>query len=271
MDNGIRILIKMDYTVLHEFGKFNNIIYHDEPHTYHINNKQLISATTFIGKFKAKFDSDSVAEKFADKNGLDKQDVLDSWDWKRDFSCIKGTLFHKYAEDYLNNKIFPYDSVYFTKLFGVDTMKPIYDILVRQFKQFYEDSSHNLVPVKSEWIVGDEEMGICGTVDQLYFNKKTQMLEIWDWKSNKAINLKSQYNQRFRHPIEHLDMCEMNTYSLQLSLYKYIIEMNTSLRIGNCYIVWFNEKNDAYKIFKTFDYREEIETMVKYAKQYKWI
>lgn len=260
-----------DLSILLELGKFNYINYYDEPHHYFIGGEQKISATTFIGKFKPKFDTQGKASSQAQQRGISTECVIDEWDFKRDFSCIKGTLFHKYAEDYLSNKVFPYPAEQYQKLFGVDILKPKFDKLVKMFHTFYEQSNANLIPIKSEWIVGDRELGICGCVDQLYYNKKSGSLEIWDWKTNKKINTKSPYKNRFKHPVEHLDECEMNSYSLQLSLYKYIIERNTSLKLGHCYIVWFYEENESYKVIKTHDYREEIQTMIKYAQQHNWL
>ena len=55
----------------------------------------------------------------------------------------------------------------------------------------------------------------------------------------------------------------MNTYSLQLSLYKYIIEKNTNLKLGDSYIVWFNEKNETYKPIKCYDFQKEIVKMLE--------
>ena len=55
-----------------------------------------------------------------------------------------------------------------------------------------------------------------------------------------------------------LDVCELNTYSLQLSFYKLIVERNTELELGDNYIVWFNENNETYKIMKCYDFRSEI-------------
>ena len=48
----------------------------------------------------------------------------------------------------------------------------------------------NLVPVKMELVVGDEDYGLGGMVDCLFYNKKSGMLEVWDYKTNKAINIK---------------------------------------------------------------------------------
>jgi ATP-dependent exoDNAse (exonuclease V) beta subunit len=67
-------------------------------------------------------------------------------------------------------------------------------------------------------------------VDQLFFNEKSGKLEIWDWKTNKKIDKKNRW-QQFKEPISHLDVCELNTYSLQLSLYKYIITRNTNIEL----------------------------------------
>ena len=94
-------------------------------------------------------------------------------------------------------------------------------------------------------------------IDQLFYNEKSKKLEIWDWKTNKAIKDKNKW-QQFKKPLSHLDVCELNTYSLQLSFYKLIVERNTELQLGDNYIVWFNENNDTYKVIKCYDFSDEI-------------
>jgi hypothetical protein len=275
MSNQISVLEKpiVDEPVvpLKFYSSFRNIIYYDQPHKYYVGDRNLISCTTFLGLFKPKFETEVIAEKYAKSRGLDKDDVIDEWDFKRDFSCLKGTLIHKYAEDYVNNKIFPYDGAPFVKLFGLDIMKSKFDRLKILYEKFYNDSQKNLIPIKSEMIVGDEELGIAGCVDQIYYNKKAGEFQIYDYKSNKKIGTKSDYNQRFKHPVSHLEMCELNSYSLQLEMYKYILERNTGIKIGSCYLVWLFEENDSYKIYKTYDMREEILSMVDFAQKNKWI
>jgi hypothetical protein len=39
-----------------ELAKFNDVKYYDAEHKYYVGNTEFISATTFIGKFKPKFD-----------------------------------------------------------------------------------------------------------------------------------------------------------------------------------------------------------------------
>ena len=86
---------------------------------------------------------------------------------------------------------------------------------------------------------------------------------------NKKINEKNSYGERFKSPINHLDVCEINTYSLQLGLYKHIIEKNTNLKLGNSYLIWINEKNTNYKIYKCKDMNAEIILMLEnFVKKY---
>lgn len=249
----------MDITI--ELSIFNNIKYYDEPHTYYMGDKKMTSATQLIGKFKQKFDSDFWSKKKADERGITKDEILKEWKYKADFSCEKGSAFHEYVENFLTNKLFPFPEYKITEALGsTENMlecKGAVDKLIKMFDGFYEKSFGRLIPVRAEVVVGDKEWGITGMIDQLFFNEKSKKLEIWDWKTNKAIKKENKW-QQFKEPLNHLDVCELNTYSLQLSFYKLIVERNTELEIGDCYIVWFNEKNETYQIIKCYDFREEI-------------
>ena len=129
------------------------------------------------------------------------------------------------------------------------------------FNNFYDKSFGKLIPVRAEVVVGDKDWGVTGMIDQLFYNEKSKKLEIWDWKTNKAINTNNKW-QQFKEPLGHLDVCELNTYSLQLSLYKHIIEKNTNLKLGKSYIVWLNENNDTYKVFKCHDFEKEVKSIL---------
>lgn len=253
--------MKFDYL---ELSKFNHLKYFDEPHKY-FNSKgeEYTSATTFIGKFKPKFETQIMAEKYAAKRGLKVDDVITEWDLKRDISTVKGTLVHNMAENWWNNKVFPYDSEVAIKNFGHDIIKEKYVKCEEIFKKFWTDASENLIPIKMELVVGDDEYKIAGMVDCLFYNKKSNCLEIWDYKTNKEIKESNNFGEQFKSPISHLDVCEMNTYSLQLGLYKHIIEKNTNLTIGNCYLIWINENNPSYKLFKTKDCTAELKLMIE--------
>ena len=248
-----------------ELSVFNNIKYYDEEHKYYIDGREMVSATRLIGTFKHPFDSDYWADKKATERGISSKEILKEWKYKADYACEKGNLLHDYAENYLNNKVFPYPKEKIIKILGNNDVQADFEKVKKLFNKFYNESYGKLIPIKSEIIVGDEEIGVCGMVDQIFWNNKCEELQIWDWKTNKEIKRYNKW-QKFKDPISHLDVCEYNSYSLQLSLYKYLIEKNTHLEFGDSYIVWLNEKNDNYEPIKCRDYREEILSLIKVFK-----
>jgi hypothetical protein len=108
---------------------------------------------------------------------LDKESVIRDWDFKREFSTVKGSAFHEYVENWYGNKVFPYNQRIAEQKFGIDVVREAYDKLIELFEKFYEDSKDNLIPVKSELVVGDREYGICGMVDRFGIGRQTRRLE----------------------------------------------------------------------------------------------
>jgi hypothetical protein len=244
--------------IFKELHKFNNVVFTENGHTYTIDGKPATSVTTFIGKFKKPFERDFWAHRTAQKENVELQDILDKWDSISLRACNKGSKFHAFAENYINNKILP------NSIYDFDIDMEAYNKIESYFLDFYEESKENLIPISSELCVGSSSLGICGMVDQLYYSNTVEGLVIFDWKTNKKLNTTNRFDNWMLDPISHLPECEFTTYSLQLSLYRYIIELETNLKIKDCYIVWFNEKNDGYKLIKCDDLRKEIMDMLDY-------
>jgi ATP-dependent exoDNAse (exonuclease V) beta subunit len=251
------------FKIFEELNKFNNIVYHDEPHEYYINGKKAVSVTKLLHKLEKPFDSKYWSTRKAEERGCSPEEILAEWKLKADIACEKGHSIHAYIENRLANKVFPYPEKKIKAMFeGQDPVKPRYDKIVKLIEKFNSDISNRLISVKSELVVGDEDYLICGMIDQLFYNKKSGMLEIWDWKSNTELTTESNYN--FQYPLNHLSNSKLDTYSLQLNTYKHIIEKNTNLKLGNCYLVWFNEENEDYKVIPCKDYMPEVDTMIQY-------
>jgi len=248
----------MKIDVFEELNKFNDVVFTEKGHTYTIGGKLATSVTTFIGRFKKPFQRDFWAAKSANKQNVEIQDILDKWDSISLRACNKGSKFHAFVENYINNKVLP------NTIYDFDIDMEAYNKIESHFLKFYEESKDNLIPIRSELCVGSSRLGVCGMVDQLYYSNTLEGLVIFDWKTNKKIESVNKYDNWMLDPISHLPECEFTTYSLQLSLYKYIIELETNLKINNCYIVWFNENNDDYKLIKCADLKEEIESMLDY-------
>jgi len=247
--------------VYKELAKFRNIKYYDEPHKYYIGEQELISGTAFVGMYKEKFDSEGQAVKSAKKKGVSVEEMLAEWDFKGEFSRTKGTLLHNYAENHWQNKIFPIDYALYEEKFGAGLMKGRLDECIRMFHEFYSESCNALVPIALELVVGDAELGVGGMVDGLFWNQKHGELQIWDWKTSKEIAEYSKYKKRLKVPINFLQDCELNTYSIQLNLYKYIIEKNTNLKIGRCYLVHIHEEQERYNVIECKEFQEIIQLL----------
>jgi hypothetical protein len=260
----------MDYEVFERLNKFSHVNFEEKRHIYTIGDKQLTSVTTLLKQFEEEKDWVGIADRYAAKNGETGMHWLDLWWEEKHIAGIKGDEFHKYAELTLANKkyninihriIEEYSK--FTKLEGFEPQK-VMTKLKMMFDIFWLQANGTLIPVRSEFIVGDSELGIGGMVDQLFWNTKMKELQIWDWKTSKKVAKSNGYN-KLTGILSHLDECEWNKYSLQIGIYKHIIQKNLGLEIGTCYIGWFNEKNDTYKIIKTRDLDKEVQSIFQAA------
>lgn len=224
-----------------ELDKFNDIVFDEEPHKYYLNGKEFTSATTLLHEFSG-FDSDAAAERVAKKEGKTKQEILDKWQRSADFACKRGTRLHHYLE-----YIFGGEPCQIGE--SAKNLYPIAD----QFKQDI-DNDGKLTIIKQEFRLYDEEWQICGTVDALGI--VDGYLYLIDWKTNKKFNKFNSYGSKLLGDFSDLDDCELHNYSLQLSLYKLMIERNTKLKIKGLILVHFTEL--GYTKYKGIDYTERL-------------
>ena len=133
--------------------------------------------------------------------------------------------------------------------------------MIINFLNFYKWYDENYYFLKSEFVVGDEESGICGTIDNLSFHKKEKTLAIIDYKTNKNIRKEGFKGQKMLNDLSHLDDCELVKYSLQLHIYKYILEKHTEFEVSNLHIIWFPEDKE-YEIINPLCLKEESKMLI---------
>jgi len=251
------------------FTNFNGIKFHDDIHKYYVNGKNLISVTTILHKYKEEFDSEYWSMMKTTELGMTQDEVKAYWKALNLKSQIKGSAVHNYIEFLFNNKIYKYDDTQTINKLGlqnhlilesrgVGRIEDEFKIVKKYVDNFYSDVFEKLIPIKTEFIVFDSEWQLAGMMDILFWNVKKKCFQIWDWKTNKKINKVSKFGNKLKSHVSHLDDCEFELYSLQLSTYKSIIERNTSIIIDGCYIVWLNEINENYIIMQCNDYTTEI-------------
>jgi ATP-dependent exoDNAse (exonuclease V) beta subunit len=136
-------------------------------------------------------------------------------------------------------------------------------LLIVNFLNFYNWWKQDHILIKSEFVIGDKNSKICGTIDNLSFNFKTKELVIFDYKTNKEIRRKNQYKEKLLNTLKHLDNCEYTKYSLQLSLYSTIIENTTPFKVPKTYIVWMNGK-DNYELIECLNLKNESNFLLNF-------
>jgi hypothetical protein len=250
-----------------ELQVFNRITFLDSTHTYQIDGKPSakVSVTRLIDGYKIPFEKEKWAKIKADKLGLTTEEIIQDWGKQNLYSTTLGTIVHNFIDNYYNNKIVPYDKVKVEEELGRDKYNELKEHvvpLINQFYNFYNDKDY-ILPIKNEFVVGDiEDTRICGMLDMLAYNTKDNTFEIYDFKTNKEIKYKTKFNKYLRPPVSHLEECEFNTYSIQLSLYKYFIEAYTSIKIDKTFVVWFSTKNDDYQLIPLLNMDKEVKDIL---------
>jgi ATP-dependent exoDNAse (exonuclease V) beta subunit len=233
-------LVKLDQS-------FENVKFFSKNHTYEIDGGSAsTSVTSLLKKFEQPFKRDEIAERVAKRDGVLIEDVLTQWDYKRDYSSHKGSEFHLFAENYLQRKQNTIDrkmleSFLRSKNKNLTEVENYYKevaTLIKNFLDFYNWWKERYILIKSEFVVGDKLTKICGTIDNLSYNIEKKELELFDYKTNKSIDKTNTYGNKMLAPFDYLPQCSLVTYSLQLWIYKLIIERNSPFKIGDLHIVW---------------------------------
>jgi hypothetical protein len=243
------------------FTAFNDVTFFDGPHKYYVDKKQLISVTTLIHEYQEAFQEEYWADIKGKQHDLTPNQVKRAWKFINKKGTIKGSAIHDYAENMFQNKEFEYPLQTIMNEFGFDPVWNEYQTTKKHVEEFYEKVRGRLIPIRTEFVVYDKESLIGGMLDMLFYNTKAQEFQIWDWKTNK----KFIREEKSRHLLNELCMIEdsdLEVYSLQLELYKYIIEKNTGMKLGKSYIVWFSHNNPTYEIIETKNRRYDIGVIV---------
>jgi len=252
------------------FTNFNKVKFDDILHKYYIGKQQLTSMTTLIGKYHEEFDelywSDIKAKTF----NLPQWQVIDAWCYINKKATLKGSLVHNYAEFLFNNKIFPYPKDLVIKELGYDPIFEEYLIQIAHVNKLYEDYKDILIPIKTELVVCDEEYLIGGMIDLLVYNKLEKEYQLWDYKTNKEFTTDTPSGKKDRYlegSLCTLKDTHIEVYSIQLGGYKKIIEKNTQIKIGKCYLVWLPLDGDSYELFETIDRTYYVDKMFEEWKE----
>lgn len=219
------------------------IKFQEEGHKYWIDNdsKDLVSATTFIHSFFSDFEADKVikdilkSEKYKDPNyeyyNMSHKAIKTQWEENGKKASNQGTIMHANIEHFYNDIDHENTSSEF-----------------KQFLDFYNDHKH-LKIYRTEWMIFSELLRITGSVDAVFKNTDGS-LSIGDWKRSKKINFNSFGHKVGKFPFNHLEDCNFYHYSLQLNLYKIILEKFYDQTVKELFLIILHPNNPDEKYIK---------------------
>lgn len=243
---------------------FSDFKFFEDGHYYQYKGEDVgISVTRFIEQYCQEFKQQEIAERVAKRDGKTVQEVLDEWKYKNDFACEKGSTCHEYAQCLWNNK--NHKPLYFDRS---EEYKKAVSAIMKQAVNFHNDYQDKLEHLADEYIVGSEEYDIASAIDHLFINKLTGSLVLVDYKTNSYLSgyNKKAYSKKMKVPLQHLNDDAIHHYYIQLSIYRYLIEKYTNLKVSEMFIVYFSENIENYEIIDIPYLKNEVEIILEWRK-----
>ena len=251
------------------FPRDARVEFFEEDHRYMIdgNIKAPRSVTFLVHQFEEPFDADICIGKMRNGRNWQKkkkeytnpdgtimtdQQIKFAWEKNRIVSSNRGTLLHWHVEMFLN---------------GAHIWGP-FSTEFGYFLDFYKNFmlSRGLEPIRTEFSIFHTGLACAGQIDFLARYIGTETYVIIDWKRTKEIKLSNRF-QNLLPPMQHLDQTNLNTYSLQLNFYRYILQTEYGLRVDELYLVVLYENNECPHVIPVAILAKEVDMIVQHEKE----
>jgi hypothetical protein len=243
----------------------------DEPtHTYSIDGSSdgICSVTTLIHQHFPHFNADEVILNMRNsRNGMPEKyarmtnaEIKHLWNENGKEASGKGTMLHKRIELFYNNE---YDL----------SNDPSNDPIAKEFSYFlaFNDTiKDRLEPYRTEWSIFRKELHLAGQLDMLYKIKDkdgsdTNTFALYDWKRSKEIKMDNSYEKGLGI-LSHLDHCNYVHYSIQLNIYKRLLETLYGIKVAEMCLVILHPDNDSFRTIPVTEMKTEINLIFKHRK-----
>jgi len=243
--------------------------FHEPTHKYYVNGscEGNISCTGFVHTFFPHFDAKAIITKMrkgpkwatSEYFGKTDEQIMDEWSANGKQASEAGTAIHLAIEQFLHGspeQIAPqvFDSVEW-----------------KYFMKFWADCGGDLEPYRSEWEVftdstvplkGERKIKLCGSIDMVFRRKSDGKFVIYDWKRSKEIKAENMYQSGLA-PLDHLPDTNYWHYTLQLNIYKWILEKFYGLEVADLYLVILHPNNPSYRRMRLNFVQDEVEDMIE--------
>jgi ATP-dependent exoDNAse (exonuclease V) beta subunit len=170
--------------------------------------------------------------------GQTPDEIKASWKDNGDSASRLGTAMHQDIENFYNN----------LEVLNPDCKE------FQMFMNFWTDFQREYPDLKifrTEWIVYDEDVRVSGSIDCVLQDSEGN-LYILDWKRSKEIKFKNTFrtdNKGYSYFAE-FDNCNYCHYSLQLNIYRTILELKYGRKVLSMMLVVLHPNQNAYQCVK---------------------
>jgi PD-(D/E)XK nuclease superfamily len=239
----------------------DNCIVFDEPtHVYTVNgsSKGIVSITQFLHKFFPHFDADQVIKNMMSSKkwpqskwfGKTADEIKAAWNANGREASEMGTAMHLGCEMAMNDA---WDEI------PAEVKKTVE---WEYFNRYWDKYKDELEPWRTEWEVWDEELKLAGSIDMVYRKKSDGTYCVYDWKRAKEIKFENDFQSGYG-PVKHLPDTNYWHYTLQLNMYRWLLERHYGIKISEMALIILHPNNKSYKRIVLNRLDEEIEGMVE--------
>jgi hypothetical protein len=256
-------------TSIHRHPRDAHIAFDEPTHKYYVNGscQGNISCTGFIHEFFGHFDAKAIITKMrkgpkwatSKYFGKTDEEIMKEWSDNGKEASAAGTAMHLAIEQFMHG--------------AMDEIKPeVKDTLEwKYFTKFWAECGHDLEPYRSEWevftdslepIASERKIKLCGSIDMVYRRKSDGKFVIYDWKRSKEIKSDNPFGSGLP-PLEHLPDTNYWHYTMQLNVYKWMLENYYGLEVADLYLVILHPDQPSYRRMRLNIMTDEVEDMIE--------
>jgi hypothetical protein len=256
-------------TSIHRHPRDAHIAFDEPTHKYYVNGscQGNISCTGFIHEFFGHFDAKAIITKMrkgpkwatSKYFGKTDEEIMKEWSDNGKEASAAGTAMHLAIEQFMHG--------------AMDEIKPeVKDTLEwKYFTKFWAECGHDLEPYRSEWevftdslepIASERKIKLCGSIDMVYRRKSDGKFVIYDWKRSKDIKSDNPFGSGLP-PLEHLPDTNYWHYTMQLNVYKWMLENYYGLEVADLYLVILHPDQPSYRRMRLNIMTDEVEDMIE--------
>ena len=141
-----------------------------------------------------------------------------------------------------------------------DSWEPVAGPEWNYFCAYQRTHGAKFEPFRTEWLVFDEEHKVAGSIDMVY-KKPDGTLAIYDWKRAEEIKTENKF-QSGLGPVDHLPDTNYWHYSLQLNVYRYILQKHYGYIVSDLALVVLHPTNSSWRVVKINMMDDEVADMM---------